>query len=366
MTDNTPRITDARELQNLTLRELLKQGYLLTQERDKHSRMAMNATWNGDAVANEKHSTRHGELDALIVEYERVLGVSLHPLSVYGLLTERKRVANEQQCLPNDPRRKFALAAITEYIYTRHPKVAELEHMNLQSVITGQNALDKERDRQAKMATNHHFNFYRHPRDPDLTQKYETTEANVVRIDHDLDSYRGVIHYRVEQMPLAKILAVIKTPSAQPEDPVQQLAKKAYRNALGNIVHNKLEHIRWWENQVASREITQHFPSLFELEADSHFWREWAVLRQAEENVPYMPQHDTALANAYATRLEAVTTERRAMLQGDCRLLLATGLHPRLGETSPFQTLDQELVKMVADIAFPWPLVPPPEAPPEA
>jgi hypothetical protein len=226
--------------------------------------------------------------------------------------------------------------------------------------------LEKERNRQANLSTNYLFNFRWHPRDPDLTQNNKTADATVVRINRDLESYRGVIHYRVGQMPLSQILAVIKTPSAQPEVPVQQLARRAYQNGLRNIVHNKLEHIRWWENQVASREITQHFPSLFQLEADIHFWREWAVLRQDEENVPYMRQHDTALANAYATRIEAVTAERRAMLQGDCRLLLATGLHPRLGETSLFQTLDRELVKMVADIAFPWPLVPPPEAPPEA
>ena len=40
-------------------------------------------------------------------------------------------------------------------------------------------------------------------------------------------------------------------------------------------------------------------------------------------------------------------------------LVLATGLHRRLGEGSSFRTLDSELVKMVADLAFPP--APPPE-----
>jgi hypothetical protein len=197
---------------------------------------------------------------------------------------------------------------------------------------------------------------------PDSHPKHEEVSKKLDSINRDLEPYRAVIHYRVEQMPLAEILAIINAPRT--DDLVQRHIKRSYENALGNIVHNKLEHIRWWENQVASREITQHFPSLFELEADTNFWREWAVLQP--EGQIHRAHLDPLSANANATRLEAVTTERRAMLQGDCRLLLATGLHPRLGKTSPFQTLSQELVKKVADIAFPWPLVPPPEAPPEA
>jgi hypothetical protein len=122
---------------------------------------------------------------------------------------------------------------------------------------------------------------------------------------------------------------------------------------LNVIQREKLDRIRPWEEQVATPEITERFPSLFELEADIQFWRDWAVLVPDRGNAPYLIGHDTALANAYATRLEAIVTARRAMLQGDCRLVLATGLHPRLGESSLFPTLDQELVNMVADLAFP-------------
>jgi hypothetical protein len=163
-------------------------------------------------------------------------------------------------------------------------------------------------------------------------------------------------------MPLAETLAVINAPRTH--DLVQERIKRLYTTTMDQIGLNKFEHIGSWEEQVAAREINWSFPSLFELEADIKFWREWAVLQP--EGQIYRAHLDPTSANAHATRLEAIATARRAMLQEDCTLVLATGLHQRLGETSLFRTLDQELVEMVADIAFPWPLVPPPEAPPEA
>jgi hypothetical protein len=68
MTDNTPRITDAAALHSLTLQELLEQGYLLTKERDRHSRMSIGAHWNREPRLQDIHSTKHCELDVLIVE----------------------------------------------------------------------------------------------------------------------------------------------------------------------------------------------------------------------------------------------------------------------------------------------------------
>jgi hypothetical protein len=182
-----------------------------------------------------------------------------------------------------------------------------------------------------------------------MKKRIEGVEEKLDRITRDLDSYLGVIHYRIAQMPLAETLAVINAPRTH--DLVQGRIKRLYENAMNEIGLNKFEHIRSWEEQVAALQITWSFPSLFELEADIKFWRELVVLQQ--EGQIYRTHLDPTSANAHATRLEAIATERRAMVQEDCTLVLATALHQRLGEGSLFCTLYPEVVKMVADIAFP-------------
>ena len=90
-----------------------------------------------------------------------------------------------------------------------------------------------------------------------MTQEYEKAQDAVVRIDRDLDSYRAVVHHRVGQMPLAQILAAIKAPRAQPEDPVERFVRRAYVDCLDEIWHTKFAPIRSWENQVATRELSE-------------------------------------------------------------------------------------------------------------
>ena len=357
MTDNTQCITEAAALHSLTLQELLKQGYLLTKERDRHSRKSIAAHWNRKQRLQNIHSTKHGELDVLIVEYQRVLAVRLRHLSRHDVFAARERVANELQCLPGDERRQFARYAIAENINTQYPKATEFERMHLHFLFREGYAMEQERTKQDRAVHNYRFNLAQHPGDIELTQEYEKAQDAVVRIERDLDSYQAVVHHRVGQMPLAQILAAIKAPRAQPEDPFQQFVRRGYIDCLEEIGHTKFAPIRSWENQVATRELSEDFPSLFELEAVVQFWREWAVLQQVEENLPYLARHTTALANAYADRFEAVVTGRRAM--EEWRLVLATGLHRRLGEGSSFRTLDSELVKMVVELAFPP--APPPE-----
>ena len=81
-----------------------------------------------------------------------------------------------------------------------------------------------------------------------------------------------VITHSIAQIPLAQIIATITNPRTK------RRVWRAYTHSLDLIEREKLDRIRPWEEQVATPEITERFPNLFELEADIQFWRDWAVL----------------------------------------------------------------------------------------
>ena len=113
-----PRITEATQLLGLPLPELFRQGHLVTEERTKQARWAMNARWNGDAEAEERCSNAATALDNLVVAFEAELRRHIQNADITEHLNTYRQARDD---MGSDPGDKLANFIRTQYcVYFQH------------------------------------------------------------------------------------------------------------------------------------------------------------------------------------------------------------------------------------------------------
>ena len=107
-----PRITEATQLLDLPLPEFFRQGHLVTEERDKQARWAMNARWNGCTEAQERCSDAACKLEELIIAFEDELERRIQNADITEHLNALRQSYLDRDSAPDD---KLAIFIKTQY-----------------------------------------------------------------------------------------------------------------------------------------------------------------------------------------------------------------------------------------------------------
>ena len=106
------------------------------------------------------------------------------------------------------------------------------------------------------------------------------------------------------------------------------------------------EIISCWEQQVNENKFGNFFPSADKLEQLRNFFREVVAFGEVGDNAQYIKGFDRDKFTGYADTLAGIISSVK-----DRPPALAMGTHPRLGAACPARDLEDNIIRLIVDVA---------------
>ena len=218
-----------------------------------------------------------------------------------------------------------------------------LQRMTINGVLDQCYVFEKEANQQGTFSTNAHFKG-----STELSEKASQVSSDCLTF---VSACNTELTRRFKTMSVTTFLAHLRdanvASTGSPND--KSLDFKRVQYSIYWEQHSCLrdgDNISSWERQVNENKFGNFFPNVDKLEHLQNFFREVVAFGAVDENAKYVRGFDRDKFTGYADTLAGIISSVK-----DRPLALAMGTHARLGEDCPARGLDDNMLRLIVDVA---------------